>query len=242
MPRGASNVELVDPDLAKALAVSHLRDLPPAVLDELWRDSVRTKASAGSVIHREREAAPYLELVVSGVIRVFATAPDGRTMTIRYCRSGELMGAMSLFSPGFSEPATKQAVVDAELFLMSPETVRRLSERHAGVARALLVELSERAQSFAAEVSGNAFSSVRQRVARQLLDLAATHPAERQDGELAVRVTQGELAAAAGTVREVVVRVLRRYRESGVVRTDRERIVILEPALLTDDAKWNSSS
>ena len=47
----------------------------------------------------------YLELVISGVIRVFVTAPDGRTMTIRYCRSGELLGAMSLFSDEFAEPA-----------------------------------------------------------------------------------------------------------------------------------------
>ena len=233
----------MDPDLLAAVGASHLRELPSEVLDELFAGAVRAKIPAGSVTHREREDAPYLELVLAGVIRVFVTAPDGRTMTIRYCRPGELLGAMSLFSTEFSEPATKQALGDAELLKMSPAKVRDVAERDMRVARVFLTELSERARNFAYEISGNAFSTVRQRVARQLLDLASTRPFEgRRDGELAVQVTQQDLAAAAGTVREVVVRALRQLREGGVVRTERDRIIISNPALLTEELRWNSSS
>lgn len=233
----------MDADLLTAVGLSHLRELPPKVLDELFMGAIRTKIPAGSVAHREREEDPYLELVVAGVIRVFVTAPDGRTMTIRYCRPGELLGAMSLFSTEFSEPATKQALVDAELLRMSPAKVRHAAERDVRVARAFLIELSERARNFVQEIPGSAFASVRQRVARQLLDLASTRPGEGgPNGELAVRITQQELAAAAGTVREVVVRALRRLRESGAVRTERDRIIILDPALLTVELGWNSSS
>jgi CRP/FNR family transcriptional regulator, cyclic AMP receptor protein len=231
----------VDPDVLAAVGASHLRELPRQVLEELLTGAVRTKIPAGSVVHREREDAPYLELVITGVIRVFVAAPDGRTMTIRYCRPGELLGAMSLFSPAFSEPATKQALVDAELLKMSPARVHRVAERDPRVARAFLIELSERAQSFAHEISGSAFASVRQRVARQLLDLASMRPGQ-DDGELAVQITQQDLAAAAGTVREVVVRALRRFRESGTVRTERDRIIILDPARLTVEQGWNSGS
>ena len=110
--------------------------------------------------------------MVAGVIRVFVTAPDGRTMTIRYCRRGELLGAMSLFTDEFAEPATKQALVDTQLLRMSPTKVRELAHRDLRVARALLVELSERAHGFVNEIPGTVFASVRQRVARQLLDLA----------------------------------------------------------------------
>ena len=102
------------------MRASHFRDLPAEVLDELLDGAVRSKVPAGSVAHRALDEEPYLELVITGVIRVFVTAPDGRTMTIRYCRSGELLGAMSLFSDEFTEPATKQALVDTELLMMSP--------------------------------------------------------------------------------------------------------------------------
>lgn len=233
----------MDPDLQAAVGASHLRNLPREVLQELFSGAIRTKIPTSSVTHRERDEAPYLDLVVSGVIRVFVTAPDGRTMTIRYCRAGELLGAMSLFSTEFSEPATKQALIDAELLRMSPDTVRHVAEKDLRVARAFLIELSERARNFVNEIPGSAFATVRQRVARQLLDLAATRPrGRRTDGELAVQITQQDLADAAGTVREVVVRALRQLRESGAVRTERDRIVILDPARLTNELGWNSSS
>jgi CRP/FNR family transcriptional regulator len=232
----------MSPDLRDAVGESHLRDLPSDVLDELFEGAVRMKVSAGSVAHWALDAEQYLELVITGVIRVFVTAPDGRTMTIRYCRSGELLGAMSLFSDEFTEPATKQALVDTELLMMSPSTVRVLAHRDLRVASALLVELSERARNFVNEIPGTAFATVRQRVARQLLDLASTHQQDRDpDAELAVRITQQGLAEAVGTVREVVVRTLRQLRDAGVVRTERDRIVLLDPAQLTEQVKWNTS-
>lgn len=230
------------PDVRDAIRASHLRDLPSELLDELLEGAVRTKVPAGSVAHRALEADHYLELVVTGVIRVFVTAPDGRTMTIRYCRSGELLGAMSLFSDEFAEPATKQALVDTELLMMSPPKVHALAQRDLRVAGALLVELSERARNFVNEIPGTAFASVRQRVARQLLDLASTQQHDHDpNGELSVRITQQGLADAVGTVREVVVRALRQLRDAGAVRTERDRIVLLDPALLTEEAKWNTS-
>lgn len=233
---------VMDPDVLAAVKESHLRKLPLGVLEELFAGAIRSKVPAGSVAHWERQVGPYLDLVLTGVIRIFVTAPDGRTMTIRYCRPGELLGAMSLFSPNFSEPATKQALVDTELWKLSPDTVKDIADRDVGVARAFLVELSERARNFVHEIPGTAFTTVRQRVARQLLDLAATRPPEDSNGELAIRITQQDLAAAAGTVREVAVRILRQLREIGAVRTERDRIVILDPALLTVELGWNPSS
>lgn len=232
----------VYPDVRDAVRASHLCDLPSEVLEELLEGAVRTKVPAGSIAHRALEVDQYLELVLTGVIRVFVTAPDGRTMTIRYCRSGELLGAMSLFSDEFAEPATKQALVDTELLMLSPPKVRALAQRDLRVAGALLIELSERARNFVNEIPGTAFASVRQRVARQLLDLASTqqHGCD-PDGELAVRITQQGLADAVGTVREVVVRALRQLRDSGAVRTERDRIVLLDPAQLTEAVKWNTS-
>jgi CRP/FNR family cyclic AMP-dependent transcriptional regulator len=233
---------IVYPDVREAVDASHLRDLPVDVLDELLEGSVRSEVAAGSVAHRALEEDQYLELVITGVIRVFVTAPDGRTMTIRYCRSGELLGAMSLFSNEFTEPATKQALVDTQLLLLSPAKVRALAQRDLRVAGALLVELSERARNFVSEIPGTAFATVRQRVARQLLDLASTRQQHGDpNGEVAVLITQQGLAAAVGTVREVVVRALRQLRDAGAVRTERDRIVLLNLALLAEEAKWNTS-
>jgi CRP/FNR family cyclic AMP-dependent transcriptional regulator len=138
----------MDADLQYAVLASHLRELPADVIDDLIAGAVRLKIPASSVIHREGEGAPVLELVVSGLVRVFVTAPDGRTMTVRYCRPGALLGVMSLFIPKFALPAAVQALVDAELLALSPGVARRAAARDIRVTQALLREQSERAISF----------------------------------------------------------------------------------------------
>ena len=230
----------VDADVRAAVLKSHLHELPPEVVDELLTGAVRMKIPAGSITHREGEPAPHLELVISGVVRGFVTAPDGRTMTVRYCRPGALIGAVSLFATRFTMPAAMQALVDAELLRLSPAVVRRAVARDTRVAQAFLSELSERVLSYLDEIPGNTFAAVRQRVARHLLDLAAQRgPGREAMAEIVVPVSQQELADAAGTVREVVVRVLRELRRDGVVRTERDHIVILDPAQLVPGEEWN---
>ena len=225
----------MDADLESAVLASHLRELPTDVIDDLMAGAVRLKIPASSVIHREGEGAPVLELVVSGLVRVFVTARDGRTMTVRYCRPGALLGVISLFTPGFAMPATVQALVDAELLALSPGVARRAAAQDIRVTQAFLREQSERAISFLYEVPGSAFATVRQRVARHLLDIAS-----EGTPELVVPVSQQQLAESVGTVREVIVRVLRELRAAGVVHTERNRIIIVDPARLIAEQDWNS--
>ncbi len=225
--------------------MSNLRDIPDEIVGRLLTGSTRVRIPAGSVILREGNSPAHFELVVSGLVRVFVSSPDGRTMTVRYCRTGALIGAMSLFLSPFALPATVQALVDAETLRFSPTIAQRVGTSDLRAARAFLHELAERAQGFAAELSGSAFATVRQRVARHLLDLAADSVSEEHRSgptELVAAVSQRDLAEAVGTVREVVVRVLRELRSEEIVRTGRDRIVIVDPDRLIKEQAWNPGS
>jgi CRP/FNR family transcriptional regulator, cyclic AMP receptor protein len=223
----------VDGRVRAALAASHLRDLPDEIVAELLDGARLTNLRGGRALHRAGDDVRHVELVVRGLVRVHVSAPDGRTLTVRYCRIGALMGILSLYGEPFVMPATTQAVLDAELLVMKPAVVRRLTDRDARVANALLRELSERAAAFAAEIGGSAFASVRQRVARHLLDLAS----DRAGGAaLVATISQQELADAVGTVREVVVRTLREMRGDGLVETGRAGIAIRSPEGLLAEA------
>ena len=230
LPAGGSRL---DDDVRAAIELSHLRSLSSEAVAGLAVDASRLRVPAGSTIHRERETAAHLEVVVSGLIRVYVTAPDGRTLTVRYCRPGSLIGVVSLFASPFSLPATIQAMTDTDLLAFRPSVVRRAADRDPRFARALLDELSERVLSFIAEIPGSAFATVRERVARHLLDLAS----EGQSGsQLVVAIGQQDLADAVGSVREVVVRALRELRQAGLLETRRDRIVLLDPERLLHEA------
>jgi CRP/FNR family transcriptional regulator len=223
-----------------AVAASSLGSLPQEVVAELATGAKALRVPARSTFHHEGENSPHLELVLAGLIRVQVSAADGRTLTVRYCRRGALLGVATLYAE-VSRPFSIQALSDSELLSLRPDVVRAWAERDARVARALLTETSERVMSFVAEFSGHAFANVRQRIARHLLDLASDY--QRPD-ELLAPISQQELADAVGTVREVVVRVLRELREEGTVQTGREGIVIRDPERLSriGSPSWNEGS
>jgi CRP/FNR family transcriptional regulator len=217
---------VIDRATAAAIKASPLAALPNDLVSALLVDAARIRAPAGSIVRREGEPGQHLELVVTGLVRGFLTSTDGRRLTIRYCRPGGLLGAVSLFNPGYTMPGSNQAVVDSDVVAFMPSVVCRLAEEEPLVTRALLEELSERVYAYVGEVHDGAFSTVRQRVARHLLDLAT----ERQTGTaLIADISQQELAAAVGSVREVIVRVLRDLRREGLVETDRDLIRIRDP-------------
>lgn len=216
-----------------AFEMSHLGSLPMETKDRLVSSATLLTVPARSTLHRERDEVAHLELVVSGLLRAYVTALDGRTLTVRYCRAGSLLGAVSLFSSPFSMPASVQAVTDSEVLAMSAPFVKHAVERDVALARALIDELSDRVMSFISEIPGSAFASVRQRVARHLLDLAS---ATQTRSALRATISQQELADAVGSVREVVVRSLRELREDGLVSTGNEGITLLNPVELSAEA------
>ena len=77
-------------------------------------------------------------------------------------------------------------------------------------------EVTRRLYETLEALAGNTFGSLRQQIARHLLDLAAS----RQQGRgLVVNVTQQELADAVGSVRPVVARIIRDFRTEGLIST-----------------------
>lgn len=218
--------------LHKTIGLSNLANLSGSRITDLAADATLVSIPAGSSLHREGERAPHCEIVLVGLLRVFVRAADGRTMTIRYCRAGSLIGVASLFEPAFAMPASVEAVTAAEVLGLDPRRVTRMTKQHTDVAAALLMELSERAMSFATEAAWGVFATVRQRVARHLLDLATTVAS----GELVAQVSHQELAEAVGSVREVVVRILGELRSEDILRTGRARVEVLDPEGLLDAA------
>lgn len=224
---------MIEDDVRKAIDASHLRILPPDVITGLTVEARRVRFPAGARVQLEGEMEPHLDLVISGLLRAYVSAPDGRALTVRYCRWGALMGVATLYADVEDRPFAVQALSDSELLRLRPPIVRRLADRDARLAGALLAETSERVLSFVAELSGNAFSTVRQRLARHLLDLAS----ERQHGpDLVASLRQQDLADAIGTAREVVVRALRELRAEGIVSTGRHGITIHDPERLFGSA------
>jgi CRP/FNR family transcriptional regulator len=106
-----------------------------------------------------------------------------------------------------------------------------LCRRRPAVALAILEVMGQRVRRFASLVSDLAFRPIPERLARYIGDAAISHPVTAGT-ELDLRLTQAQLAARLGTVRELVARALSQLEQSGVIARKRGRIVIRDPTRL----------
>jgi CRP/FNR family transcriptional regulator len=214
---------------AESIPPGFLATLPPAAAARLLEGALRIDVPAGATVYREEEQ-PRAIVVRQGLLRVYLHSPDGRQVTVRYARAGDVLGlALVLGGPG---PITIEALTGASLVAPRIDDLKALVATDAAVARACAEELSR--QLFAAfdEIANQAFLTVRQRVARQLLDLAV----HAEDGTLIARVSQQELGDAIASAREVVSRALHELREAGLVASSREGIVLIDAIGLNEEA------
>jgi CRP/FNR family transcriptional regulator, cyclic AMP receptor protein len=218
---------VADQEVEEALARSFLAELPPELTGALRADGERADYPAGTTVY-QAGAEPRAALVVRGLMRVYLSSPGGRQVTIRYARPGDVLGvAVLVGGPG---DFGVQAVEPSSVFRISARTLLTTAQRDARVSWAIAGELNRRLFEVLEQTAVIAFGSVRQRVAAHLLDLASEQ--QRPHGRLVARVSQQELADAAGSVREVVARTLRDLRVAGIVATAADSVVILDPARL----------
>ena len=206
----------------EAIRTSLLAQFPTAARAQLLADAVSFALPAGGILYRNRDE-PRCALVISGLVRAFLAAPDGRTVTIRYMRPGELIGIPIIV--GGPIPANIEMVTNGELLVLNARHLRHLGQTEPAVGWLLAQELARRLTETYHAVADNAFGSLRERVARHLLDLSAV----REDQRLVADVTQQDLADAVGSTRPAVARVLGELRQAGLILTGTRDIHILNP-------------
>src|SRR4051812_49217659 len=187
---------MVDEDVHDALASSFLAGLPVELLSRLRENGERADYPAGTTVYRAGEA-PRVALVVSGLIRVFLNSPEGRQVTVRYARPGDVLGVAVLV--GGPASTSVQTVESSSIFRFSGRTLTAAARRDPQVCWAIAEELNRRLYDVLDQTAVNAFGSVRQRIAAHLLDLASD--GQRPRGRLEAQVSHQELADAAGAGR-----------------------------------------
>jgi CRP/FNR family cyclic AMP-dependent transcriptional regulator len=205
-----------------------LSALPASARERLLADAVRINVPAGALVYRDNER-PRIIVVIRGLLRVFLSDVDGRQVTVRYVRSGDVAGlALVVGGPG---PMSIQAMTSALVAALRVDQLRTLLATEPGVARVCAEELARQLYQVLGDLSEQAFLSVRQRIALQLLNLATPDDGPR----LVVHASHEELAEAVASIREVVTRNLHRLQNDGLIVISHDGIALLDPIGLAQE-------
>ena len=203
--------------------------LPASELSHLaGRCMVRT-LRAGDTLFEEGQPCRGLLVVAEGVVEIRQISLRGREQVFHTEGPGAALGEAPLFDGG-GYIASAVALAPTRVLFLSRADVVRLCQRRPAVALAMLKTLAHRVRGFAEIISDLAFRPVNERLARYLGSAVAgpMKPGTRID----LGVTQSQLAARLGTVRELVARSFSELEDAGIIFRDRSRITVRNPARL----------
>lgn len=194
--------------------------------------AVERRFTSGSRLFGEAEPCEGLWVVGEGTVKITKISPAGREIMLALDSAPVSVAEVPLFDGG-NYPATCVAVEDTVAYLLPADQFRRYCEQRPEVALKVLAAVGRRLRQLVGLVEMVTFGSVRQRLARELLDQSSLAGA----AEFEMPLTQEELALRLGTVREVVARNLARFQAEGMIRMSRRRLEITEPDRLRAEAE-----
>jgi CRP-like cAMP-binding protein len=215
------------PDSNLLRRVPFFASLRDDVLTALATATIERRPARGQVIFMEGEPCAGLYIVVEGEIKIFKLSPQGREQILRQLGPGSTFNEVAVLDGG-PNPASAAALTSATIRIIARDDIKRLAQAHPDLAWALIESTARHTRHLVAMVEDLSLRSVKARLARLLLVEALRSP---DAGEIDRRrmVTQADLAARLGTVREMIGRGLRELADEGLIVLDRHRIVISDP-------------
>ena len=180
------------------------------------------------MFHRD-DPADTLHVISKGRFAVQVMTPLGDTATIAVRGPGETFGETALLAARAKRTATVRALEAAETFALGDGEFASLRESFPAVDRILFAFLAAELRRQNDLLLEALYLPVDRRLRRRLLELARIYAGDA-DGEVAIPLTQAELAEMAGTSRATANQILRAEQEKKTVRLERGRVVVLDRA------------
>jgi CRP/FNR family transcriptional regulator len=232
MAYGADQRFLMPLDKIAALKRTTMFDgLDEPELRALAGRAVEHRLARGEILFVAGDEARGLYVVVEGAVRAYRESLEGREQVIHVERAGATIAEVPVFDEG-SYPSTAAAEEETTVLFIDKRDVRRLCLEHPQIALAALKQLAGRLRMCAELVEALSLREVDHRLARLLLAEAAHGPKEGSQVVFELRLTNPQIAARIGTVREVVSRALGRLQSNGLIRVDGRRVYVLDEAAL----------
>jgi CRP/FNR family transcriptional regulator len=224
--RWTIRIERVDEHADVATFLAHATPLLNA-----RAQTVRDLASAASersfkqaeIIYDEGEVWPYLAFVRTGKVVYSLLSQDGKTTSIGERVTYDSLNETGVFDGG-GATTRAEALTPTTIVLLPSEAVVHACRNDAELALGFLQDASQARRRSIDTISDLAFAHVLQRVAKFLISYAPQTTGMARGLEGVENLSQAQIAAAAGTVRDMAARALIRLRSSGAVELERGRV------------------
>ncbi len=186
---------------------------------------------AGDTIFDEGEMWPYIGIVKAGKAILTLLSPDGKTHTIGERLTHDTLNESGSFDGG-GATTRAEALTDVSIVTLPSEAFMHACKNDAELALGFLIASSQARRRSIDTIADLAFAHVLQRVAKFLLGYARTSVGMTKGLPGVENLSQAQIAAAAGTVRDMAARALLRLKNANAVELDRGRVKAIDRSRL----------
>lgn len=193
--------------------------------EALRREGRVVQVRRGQALFVEGDRAERVFLLQRGWVILSCVGPGGREVVLTVSGPGDVIGELSAFD-GQPRAATAVAAEDLEAVVVSSAVLTRALE-DLGAAHELIRVLAARLRDDNHKLVDFATLGTLGRIAWRLLELAERFGEPRDEGiQVALPLSQDQLASWCGASREAAVRSLRQLRTLSVISTGRHTVTV----------------
>jgi len=224
--------------------IPYLPSVPRGDVQALATRLRERRYQPGDVIFRKGDSSDGLGVVLQGRVRTVTTSPEGREQVLKVFGPGRTFADIAVFDDE-PQPADAIAVSESTVVFVPQVVLLELLKRHPEAAIDVIRLFASRLRAYKQMVEDLSLRTVVARVARLLVDRARGAQTLIEEAPTSSPdYTQDEVAAMAGSVREVVQRALKTLEHAGLVQMTRGRIQIIDVEALEawSDSESSASS
>ncbi len=195
----------------------------PELKEELSKITFVSEKQKKDILFLEDEEGDTIYYLISGLIKLSRTNPEGKEAVVHFVHSGEMFAEILFYTEG-RYPVTATVLDNAILLGISAGKMARLLEESPRFSMRLIGLLAKRLQYFVTMIEQLVNSDVRQRFISYLVHLSE----DRKSTRFLLPVPKGELAALLGTTPETFSRLLRQLSEDGLIEIHGKEIALLK--------------
>ncbi|WP_411820249.1 Crp/Fnr family transcriptional regulator [Hyphococcus formosus] len=189
--------------------------------------------AARKQIFAQGDESDCLYIILSGRVKISVFSDGGKETVLAFMGENEVLGEMGVFDGG-PRSASASALEKTRALRLYRRDVLDFLERNHGVALQIISALCKRLRHTNFLLEDIATLPAAPRLARALLRIAEVYGHTDDDGALQIdmKLSQGNLGAHAGMMRENVNRQLKMWEAEGLVRQESGIITLIKPESL----------
>lgn len=200
--------------------------LPPSALQAFSRAKFTSSYPAEAVLFVEGQASRGVFMLCKGRVKFTMNSADGKTLIVRICEPGELLGLEATIS-GQPYEVTAEALQPCQVNFLRREDFLRLVREHTEISGAVMQQLSTGYRHACQEIRNLGLSrSASEKVAQFLLEKSARVQPTSQGKCFQLGLTHEEISQIVGTSRETVTRMMTEFKDKMLITTKGSAVTI----------------